>query len=405
MFRYLIPFTLCAAPLAASEAPRVVTDIAPIHSLVAKVMEGVGSPQMVVPAGVSPHHHAMRPSEAQMLSDADLVVWIGPSLTRWLEEPVEELAADAHHLTLMSLEGIELMSFREGALFGAHDHDHGHGHAEEAKEEAHDHDDHDHDHAAKEVKAEDHDHDHDHGHDHGDHGHKEEVAAKEEDHDHDHDHDHAHGDDHGQKEEAAAHDDHDHDHEAHAEKADAHAGHDHHDHAGGMDPHIWLDPQNAMTFLAVIAEELAELDPEHAAIYRANAASGQAEIATVMAELTPQLEAVKNQPFLVLHDAYHYFEERFGIEASGAVSSFEADAPGARRVAELKAAMAEIGPRCAFTEPQLDTGFLELITEDLDVKIEVIDPLGADIATGPGHYPALLRAVGGALSGCLGTSS
>ena len=95
---------IAAAP-ALAEPPRVVADIAPVHALVARVMEGVGEPDLLLPPGASPHDFAFRPSDARRLSEADLVVWVGPELTPWLAEPLDRLAPDATRLTLIDTEG------------------------------------------------------------------------------------------------------------------------------------------------------------------------------------------------------------------------------------------------------------------------------------------------------------
>lgn len=152
---------LAGAGGAWAEVPRVAADITPVHGLVARVMQGLGAPALVVPPGASPHGYAMRPSEAQALDQADLVFWMGEALTPWLEAPLEELAGDAHRVELLAADGTEVLAFREGARFEAHGHDEDHG----------DHEDHD-DHAGHEDHADhdspegDDDHTHSHGHSH-----------------------------------------------------------------------------------------------------------------------------------------------------------------------------------------------------------------------------------------------
>ena len=142
---------ILSAGIALADTPRVVVDITPIHSLVSKVMKGIGKPDLIIPAGASPHEYQLRPSEAKSIQDAKLVFWIGEDLTPWLEKGLSSLAKDATVTTLLEVDGIELLDFREGALFEAHDH--------EDHEDHGDHDDHDHDKHAK--KDDDHD---DHGH-------------------------------------------------------------------------------------------------------------------------------------------------------------------------------------------------------------------------------------------------
>ena len=122
-------FALLASP--AFAAPAVVADIAPVHALAARVMEGVGTPDLLVAPGASPHGYALRPSDARRLQDAGVVFWIGEALTPWLEDAVDTLGAKATVVELMAVEGTTLLPVREGANFEAHDHgddDHGHGH-------------------------------------------------------------------------------------------------------------------------------------------------------------------------------------------------------------------------------------------------------------------------------------
>ena len=177
-----------------------------------------------------------------------------------------------------------------------------------------------------------------------------------------------------------------------------HAGHDH----SGADAHAWLDPANGRVWLGAIAAELSRLDPENAATYVANAAEGQAGLTALEAELTAQLAPLAETGFVVFHDAYQYFEHRFGLAAAGAISFSDATAPSAGRIAELRAAVAGMGAACVFAEPQFSSGLVETVFGD-SVTIGLLDPLGQDIAPGPGLYPQVLRGMAGAFSTCLGS--
>ncbi|WP_109463986.1 zinc ABC transporter substrate-binding protein [Albibacillus kandeliae] len=149
--------TLCsalllgAAPVCA-ETPRIATDILPVQSLVAMVTGDLAEPEVVVAPGASPHSFALRPSQARALEQAQLVVWVGPELTPWLEKPVTTLATGAQDLRLLHVPGIETLAFRD-ILAGEEEDDHD-DHGEEG------HDDHDH------VGHDDHDHEAHEGHEH-----------------------------------------------------------------------------------------------------------------------------------------------------------------------------------------------------------------------------------------------
>ena len=119
-------FALCSimslsAGMSIAEAPQVAVDIAPVHSLVARVMEGVGTPNLIIPAGASPHEYNLRPSEAASLQNADVVFWVSASLTPWMKNAIETLAEDAVVTELFEVEGTLKLPFRQGVLFEEHD--------------------------------------------------------------------------------------------------------------------------------------------------------------------------------------------------------------------------------------------------------------------------------------------
>ena len=207
-------------------------------------------------------------------------------------------------------------------------------------------------------------------------GYREGVTFEPHDHDHDHDHDHADA--------AAAHDHgHDHDHE-------------------GVDPHAWLDPVNGKAWLDAMAAALAEADPANASTYFQNAADGKAELDTLMEEIRADLEPLADRSFVVFHDAYHYFEARFGIEATGAIRLGDAVEPGPRRVAEIRDAIRAQDATCVFAEPQFEPALVETVVEGTDARVGVLDPLGADLELGPALYPELLGNLRDSLADCLG---
>ncbi|KII11560.1 zinc ABC transporter substrate-binding protein [Phaeobacter sp. S60] len=328
-----------AATAAFAEVPAVAADITPVHGLVSRVMQGVGTPDLVVPPGASPHSHSMRPSEARALDQADFVFWVGPMLTPWLEGPIATLASDATVIALLDAEATQQLMVRESVQFGlGHDDDHSDDHHDGHDEEHHD-DDHDGDHAGE--------------------------------HDKDHDAETAHADEHG------------HSHEV-----------------GSLDPHAWLMAKNGSAWLQVIAEALAAADPENAALYMRNAAEGQAEIATAAAEIATKLDVVAGKPFVVFHDAYQYFETGFGIEAAAAISLSDASDPSPARIAEVRAIVQEMKVRCVLSEPQFNSGLVATVLDGTDAGTAVVDPLGVKLEPGPQFYPQLLTSVGEAIAGC-----
>ena len=142
---------------------KVVTSIKPIHSLVSYIMEGVGSPDLIVDGYNSPHGFSLKPSHAKMLQEADIVIYVGEGLEEFLEKPLQSLSQNAVKFELLKQSGMKKLKFRERNIFEGHDDHDDHGHGKKKKD---DHDDHDHDKKATKEDHDDHGHD-DHGHGHG----------------------------------------------------------------------------------------------------------------------------------------------------------------------------------------------------------------------------------------------
>jgi zinc transport system substrate-binding protein len=140
------------AAAARAEPPAVVASFKPIHSLVAGVMEGVGTPSLIVKGAASPHTYALTPSDARAIQDAQLVFWVGEGFERFLDKAIETLPQGAKSVELGEIEGLTLLPVREGGIWDEHMHE-GEEHAE--GEEHVDGEEH--------AEGEEHDHDHEHG--------------------------------------------------------------------------------------------------------------------------------------------------------------------------------------------------------------------------------------------------
>lgn len=182
-------------------------------------------------------------------------------------------------------------------------------------------------------------------------------------------------------------------------------GHDHegHDHEGGVEPHIWLDPRNARTMTARIAEVLISRDGANAATYRANAAKLDAGLAALDAGLAQQLAPLAGKPFIVFHDAYQYFEHRYGLTAVGSITVSPERKPSAQRIQAVRDKIRETGARCVFAEPQFDSALVATLTEGTGARAGSLDPTGADgVPAGPDAYAQVLRRLAENLGACLG---
>lgn len=187
--------------------------------------------------------------------------------------------------------------------------------------------------------------------------------------------------------------------EQHAD-GDEPADHAHHE-GEEADMHFFLDPANAKVMVATIADSLAAADPEHADTYRANAARETADLDALISEITTDLAPVKDRPFVVFHDAYQYFENRFGLNVAGSITVSPEVTPGADRINEIRAKLKTLDAACVFAEPQFDPRIVNVLTEGTGAKQGVLDPEGANLAEGPGLYRQLIENLAANLKACL----
>lgn len=303
---------LVPGPVFGEVGLRVVTDIAPIQSLVWRVMDGLGEPAVLVPPGTSPHHYSLRPSDASVLQQADLVFFVGAGLTPWLEGRLSVLSPRADKVNLSSAPGVVIWPYR--TLAPSH---------EDEPEDGHE---------------------------------------------------HSHGDGHG---------------------------HSHGDADDAVDPHMWLDPVNAREWLILIGEVLAGADRANATRYRENAREGAEEISDLMDQLTHRVVDLKKDGFIVFHDAYQYWERRFGFSVQGAMLPADASTPSPKRLKALRA-LAETGKvSCVLSEPQFDRSLIDSVFASQSIRIGMIDPEGVGLTPGPSLYAQLLSDVVERVSECL----
>ena len=292
---------------------KVVTSIKPIHSLASYIMDGVGSPGLIVDGYNSPHSFQLKPSHAKMLEQADIIFWIGEDLENFLEKPLDTIAKKAEKIELLEIKNIKKLKFRERNIFEEHE----------------EHDDHGHD-----AKKEEHD---DHGHD-----------AKKEEHD----------------------------------------NHEEHGH-GEYDPHIWLDPINAKIILNEITEHLIENDSKNASTYKSNLAKALAKIDKLIIDVITETNT--DLSYVVFHDAYQYYENRFNVNILGAMTVNPDVMPGAEQIHEIHEVIEHDNVSCILSEPQFNPDIIKSIAKDTNVKTGVLDPLGANLKPGKDLYFDLIR--------------
>jgi zinc transport system substrate-binding protein len=171
------------------------------------------------------------------------------------------------------------------------------------------------------------------------------------------------------------------------------------------DPHVWLDPTRLVPVADAVAERLAQLDPDHAEAYRANAESLAADLAGLDEEFRAGLAECDRRAFVTSHAAFGYLADRYDLEMV-AIAGLDPDAePSPARLAELREVVTEEGVTTVFSETLVNPAVAETLADAAGVEVDVLDPVeGLSDATAEEDYLSLMRANLTALTeanGCL----
>ena len=172
--------------------------------------------------------------------------------------------------------------------------------------------------------------------------------------------------------------------------------------AGDIDPHAWMDPTVAQTWVAAIAGALSDADPDNAATYAANAEATIANLGALDAQLASQLAGLEDRAYVLPHDGYRYFETRFGLTAQAAIAGIDARTPGPAQIAEIRDQMTEQNVVCVFSDAEIGDRWANVITEGTDARTVMIDGVGVGLEAGPTLYGQMLERLAGQFTACLG---
>lgn len=151
---------------------------------------------------------------------------------------------------------------------------------------------------------------------------------------------------------------------------------DDHYHDKDLDPHYWLSPNNAKLIADAVASKLAELDPSGKEEYISNASIFNNKLVDLDKDWQLKLSQLENKKIIVFHNAWNYFAQHFNLEIAGSFEPFAGKSPGPLYLKELQNTIKKENIKVIFTEPQLSQDVAQVLASDLDIKVEILDPLG-----------------------------
>ena len=140
------------------------------------------------------------------------------------------------------------------------------------------------------------------------------------------------------------------------------------------------------------------MDKENSSTYKSNSKKAIKEIDMMVKEIKSEMN--KDLKFVVFHDAYQYFENRFDISVLGALTVNTDVLPGAEQLAEIREVIEHENVNCIFSEPQFNPDIIKAVAKDTNVATGVIDPLGATLDPGKDLYFDLIKNMSKSFKGC-----
>jgi zinc transport system substrate-binding protein len=170
----------------------------------------------------------------------------------------------------------------------------------------------------------------------------------------------------------------------------AHDGHDDSEESG-LDPHFWQDPLRLADLGDAIAEKLADVDPDHARAYRANAADLRTDLQRLDTEYADTLADCERDTIVVSHDAFGYLS-KYGLELEPIAGLSPGAEPTPADLARLQKLITDKGITTVFSETLASPKMSQALADDLGITTAVLDPIeGLTDATADQDYLSIMR--------------
>ncbi len=154
-------------------------------------------------------------------------------------------------------------------------------------------------------------------------------------------------------------------------------GHSHdHDGYSETDNHIWLSLPNVILMVQAVSKQLQSLLPEQAHVIQRREQRWLSTLRATDQQLMQLLAPVKGQPFLVLHDAFQYFEDHYQLKGVGTIRLNPELPPSLKRIHQLREQIKAGKVRCVFKEPQFSEKRLQAVISGLPIRVGSLDPMG-----------------------------
>lgn len=141
-------------------------------------------------------------------------------------------------------------------------------------------------------------------------------------------------------------------------------------------PHVWLDPVNAIRQVEAIRDAFKRADPEHASEYRANAAAYIGRLRHLDQEIRAQVKMFRARSFVAFHPAWVYFAKRYSLTQAAVIERSPGREPSPGEIREVVDTVRRLKAKAVFAEPQFSPKAADVVAAESGAKVIFLDPLG-----------------------------
>lgn len=180
---------------------------------------------------------------------------------------------------------------------------------------------------------------------------------------------------------------------------------DNHEHDHGhvhsdIDGHIWLGVEQSLVIADAIKSKLILLDPKNSEQYQNNFEQFKKILSKQKQVIIDRLKDKKIKGYFLFHDAYGYFEETFGLKASGHITFNPDRKPGAKTVVRIRKELISGDIQCVFSEPQFNPAMVDTLVYGTSVKVVLLDPMGKELTLDKNSYSDFIQQLGDSFNAC-----
>lgn len=160
---------------------------------------------------------------------------------------------------------------------------------------------------------------------------------------------------------------------------------------GEVDPHVWLDPENAIMMMENIKNEIIKIDVRNKDYYEQNFLTNKALFESLDSEFTSTLENLSTRNLFVTHPAFGYLCKAYDLTQISISNGFAGEEPTATEVASAIDMLKQYEATTIFYEASTSNSLAKSIAAQAKIEYDALYPLEVREKTSKDDYVSYMK--------------